>query len=92
MLLFSFIYYLTRFLYCIKNKYINFALDLLLICSIYCLYKAGSRTTFVGFIIFSLIILWKNYKIYFYLFVTVILLIIIFKHDRVSDIIWQTKM
>jgi O-antigen ligase len=91
MLLFSFIYYLTRFYYCIKNKYINFALDLLFICSIYCLYKAGSRTTFVGFIIFSLIILWKNYKIYFYLFVTVILLIIIFKHDRVSDIIWQTK-
>ena len=91
MLFFYFIYMLLRFCYGIKNKYIKIALDLLCLCSIWCLYKAGTRTTFVGFIVFSLIMLWKYNKIYLFGFIMCFVLICVIKYERVSEIIWQTK-
>jgi len=91
MLLFIFIYYLLRFYYIINSKFFRIMLDLFFLCSLYCFYKAGTRTTFVGLIIFCSIILWRYYKLYLLLFLTMLIIIVIFRYDKVSPIIWQTK-
>lgn len=91
MLFFIFIYYLLRFYYTIISKFFRVMLDLLFICSLYCFYKAGTRTTYVGFLIFLSIILWRNHKIYLLLFLTMLIIVVIFRYDKISSVIWQTS-
>jgi O-antigen ligase len=55
------------------------------------LYKAGTRTAFVGFLLFWFLILFKFYKKYFILILLTFISVVAFNTDKVSDIIWQTK-
>lgn len=89
MLLFSFLYVIYNLEDIDNNKIINRLLVILLICSIYCIYKTYVRTAILGFILFWLGILWSKSKILFiYIFALTIPIFFAFK-ENIKTIIFQ---
>jgi O-antigen ligase len=63
--LFSVFFYFQVIIYQLNNRQIKWGLFILLIISIFCLFKTYSRTTYIGLAIFWAISLWGHNKKYF---------------------------
>ncbi len=89
MLFFSFIYVFAREIGIANSRFWKILLNVLLLMSVYCLYKGGSRTTLLGFIVFWAVYLWHFRKIYFIVFFAGMVLITAFNLDKVNSLIFQ---
>ena len=92
MLFFSFIYCLYQVMFSEKSKAWNFFITILLLTSLFCLYKTYTRTVFLGALIFWSIFLWSyNKKAFFILCISGLLLGLVFYSADVENLIWQTR-
>lgn len=82
-------------LFIAKNGFTNILnkilMYFLMLCSLYCIVKAGVRTTYVGFIIFWFIFLWKFSKKYLAVLVFALCLVSLLSSNMVKELIYQTK-
>jgi len=89
MLFFSFVYCILHHIYHFKNYINRFIISLFLIFSVYCLYKSGTRTTMIGFILFWYIYLWGTNKKALLIAIVLSAMTAIIFHDQIYSIIFK---
>jgi O-antigen ligase len=90
MFLFSVLFYLQVIIYQLNNKQIKWGLIILLIISIFCLFKTYSRTTYIGLVIFWAISLWGYNKKYFSVALILSLIIGVLFFANLEQIFFKT--
>ncbi len=91
MFIFSIIYALFKIYYINTSKILEYILLLLLICSIYCLYKTFTRTALLGLIIFWMILIFGCNKKLFVSLILGALIISFFNYEKIHQVIWQVE-
>jgi hypothetical protein len=89
MLFFSFLYCILHHIYRFRSYFNRAIIGVLLILSVFCLYKSLTRTTMIGFIIFWLIYLWGTNKKVFFIFIALSVLSSIFFSDALHTIFFK---
>jgi O-antigen ligase len=90
MLIFSFIYCIYQQFKIEKKLYFKITINMILLLSILCLYSTYTRTAFVGFVIFWLILGYSKTNKLNFIILALGALIIIFSSQQLEKVFWKT--
>lgn len=88
---FSAIYYLKAIILSVKNRYINYALVLMLLISFYCIFKSYARSILLGFFILWSISLFGLNKKLFVIFLIIALITIFLNLEFLQQLFFKTN-
>ena len=88
---FSVIFYLRTVILSLTKRYYKYILIIMLLISLYCIYKTYTRTTFIGLFLFWAFSLFGLNKKYFLIFIVISIIVIIFNFPVFQQIFFKTK-
>ena len=91
MLFFSFLYCILNHVYRFKKSFNRYLIVIFLLLSVFCLYKSGTRTAMIGFILFWFIYLWGTNKKEFFVVLVISALTAIIFSGHIYSIIFKKE-